>query len=112
MCILNHIFSRDIEGYMGGIQAKTLISQMWEGRFRNEGNLWDRYQTANQKYRDILTGAYCKDLKRLKYVHASGRDAIETYKEAVDRFEDKKFLRDYRFVAHPLRETRNLQLIV
>jgi hypothetical protein len=85
-----------------------LFAQLWHGKFKNEKNILSRYTEANDKYKRILTGLYFKDLDRLKNIEGSGRNLIESYEDCMKRVTEKKMLRQYRFVAHPLREQQTI----
>jgi hypothetical protein len=52
-----------------------------------------------------LRKLYVDDIKRLKEVRPSGRLFLETYEESMDRFKLKE-QKQYRFVAHPFRESK------
>jgi hypothetical protein len=40
-----------------------------------------------------------------------GREGIETYDECMKKVSEKKMHREYRFVAHPIRESQTIRNI-
>ena len=84
-----------------------LLQHLWNGRFATEINDADLvaevFQRVNQPYRLKLKTTFDWSLERLKDSEAEGRMFIEPMEAAEKRF-DRKILRNYRFVANPMRE--------
>lgn len=105
LAILNHIYSRDIELTIKHGQSHSLFEQLWNGKFKDEltgKDFLKLYDDANSSYRNALRKLYVDDIKRLEIIHPSGRNIIESYDDAEQRFLDLKQKREYRFVTHPI----------
>jgi hypothetical protein len=105
IAILSQIFSREFVDYMQYNHEEALLSQMFNGQFKDNSDLKSVYEQVNLPLRNRLQQVFDDDLKRLKHLPATGRILIESYDEAMARFK-LKHEREYRFVTNPLRETK------
>lgn len=108
---MTHIFSREFQDITNLNQAEDkpseLLNLLWNGRFADElpseASLQRLFLEKNASYREILMSAYSDELRRVKNMPAQGRSYIESYPNAMKRFE-LKMERNYRFITNPIRE--------
>ena len=68
LVILTHMFSRECQQFMNYGLGDELMSHMWNGHFRSEGNnVANDFARVNQAYRDKLRNFWFGELERVKY---------------------------------------------
>lgn len=86
---------------------------MWQGKFADDIKdaelAAEVFERVNQPYRDKLKATFDGSIERLKDSQPEGRMFIETMEDAEKRF-DRKLMRNYRFVANPLREQMTIAM--
>jgi hypothetical protein len=107
LAILTHIYDREFQLQVNHGHGATLLRRLWAGKFAddiNDTNLVAQvFERVNQPYRQKLKKTFDWSLEKLKDTEAEGRLYIESMEAAEKRF-DRKLLRNYRFVANPMRE--------
>ncbi|CDW83616.1 UNKNOWN [Stylonychia lemnae] len=113
LAILTHIFSREAQLYIQNGQQQSLFDQLFNGIYAEEikeRNIQQEFTQINMPYRLRLQKLYNNEIIRWGQVPSQGRFMIETYEEAMSRF-DLKIERGYSFIISPEREYKNLLMM-